>query len=517
MTPELPSVAEVLALAEGWGLTLTREEAAFYRAQMGGAIAACARLEAMAPERPAVKYPRGRGTPPQDAADPYKGWAWRCTIAGAPEGFLAGQRLGIKDAICVAGVPMANGTPLLEGYVPEVDATVVTRLLDAGATVLGKTNTENCSFSGGGHTATRGPVRNPYKSSHSPGGSSNGNAVLLATDELDLAVGCDQGGSIRIPAAWSGVYGLKPSYGLVPYTGCIPVEMTMDHCGPMARTVAGIAGMLTAMAGPDPLDPRQRGVIPPDYVRDYRPVLGRGVRGLRIGMVAEGFEQAPWTDLGLPGSEPVVDASVRRAAERLGALGAAVGMVSIPMHMTGPYIWSAIQLEGPAAIMIRDNGMGSNWQGYYNNHLAEAFGAARHARSELLPITIKYLMLTGGYLARRYHGRYYARAQNLRARLVEAYDAALADRDLLLMPTVPFRATPIPAADCSPEDYLACAFNMLNNTCQTNVTGHPAMNVPCGMADGLPIGMMLIGRRFDDATVIAAAAAFEAAGDWRTL
>ena len=212
-------------------------------------------------------------------------------------------------------------------------------------------------------------MRNPHKPTHGPGGSSAGSAAALAAGDVDLALGGDQGGSIRRPAAWSGVYGLKPTYGLVPYTGCAMIEMTLDHIGPMANSTEGVARLLSVMAGNDPFDPRQRGVIPPDYVRDYRPALDRGVAGMKIGLVKEGFGQRRREDLGYPGSEGIVDQKVMAAARRLEGLGAVLAEVSIPMHTTGPHIYRGIINEGAADFMIRGNGVGTNWTGFYNTTL----------------------------------------------------------------------------------------------------------------------------------------------------
>ena len=148
----------------------------------------------------------------------------------------------------MSGVPMMNGTSVLEGYVPDVDATIVTRILDAGGSVQGKSVCESLCFSGGSHTSDTGPVRNPHDHTRTTGGSSSGSAALVAAREVDLGIGGDQGGSIRIPASWCGIYGLKPTYGLVPYTGVFPIELTLDHTGPMARTAADVALLLEAIA-----------------------------------------------------------------------------------------------------------------------------------------------------------------------------------------------------------------------------------------------------------------------------
>ena len=512
--PKAPSTRQILDLSDTLGLELTEAEAASYATLIGAGMPAYRRLEALPEDKPPVKYPRAPGYRPAAEDNPCNGWYWRTDIRGADSGPLLGERIAVKDVICVAGVPMMAGLQVLEGYIPDIDATVVTRLLDAGAVIVGKSNAED---PGGSQTCALGPVQNPYKPTHVPGTSSAGSAVVLATGQVDMALGGDQGGSIRIPSSWTGAYGLKPTYGLVPYTGCMMIETTLDHVGPMCNSTEGVARMLSVLAGPDPLDPRQRGVIPDEYVRDYVPALERGVAGMRIAVVREGFGQGPWHDLGLPAAETVVDRSVMAAARRLETLGARVGEVSIPMHLDGPYIFRGIIGEGAARFMIEENGAGTNWTGFYNTTLYEAFARGRRARPRSLPPGVVALALTGMYLQRYYDGRYYAKAQNVRDRLIAAYDEILVDYDLLVMPTVPFRAPPIPPPDCSIEELLSSTGAMYANTCQADVTGHPAMSVPCGMAEGLPIGMMLTGRRFDDAAVIAASQAFESLGDWKEM
>jgi amidase len=240
-----------------------------------------------------------------------------------------------------------------------------------------------------------------------------------------MALGGDQGGSIRIPASWSGVYGLKPTYGLVPYTGCMMFEMTLDHVGPMCNSTEGVARMLSVLAGTDPFDPRQRGVIPKDFVPDYLPALDRGVKGMKIGVVKEGFGQERWPDMGLLASEAVVDDKVMAAVRRLEGLGAEVGEVSIPMHMTGPHIFKGIITEGAAQFMLKGHGNGTNWLGYYNTALGDAAARGRSARPNDLPDIVKSLLITGEYMQTYYHGHYYAKAQNVRHLLTEAYDEAL--------------------------------------------------------------------------------------------
>lgn len=512
----VPDAEELRALATRLGLRLSEAEVASYPGLMVGVLNAYRRVEELALGAPRVKYPRTPGWKPPPEENPFNGWYRRTEIKGAERGLLAGKRVAVKDAICVAGVPMMAGSRVLEGFTPDVDATVITRLLDAGATIAGKANCEDFSFTGSGHSCANGPVRNPHKLTHSPGGSSNGSAVVIAAGDVDMAIGTDQGGSIRIPAAWSGVVGLKPTYGLVPYTGAMVMEMTLDHIGPMADRVENVARLLSVMAGPDPLDPRQRGIIPEIYVSDYMPALGRDVRGVRIALLKEGFSVEPNDALGLPGGEPVVDRKVRAALKELEKRGARVDEVSVPMHRDGTCIWFAIHVEGPTEV-IKSNGLGSGWSGWYNTRLAESFAKGFRAHANDLSHTVKLVLLIGEHMRQSHYGLYYAMGQNLRDTLRRAYDDVLASYDLIAMPTVPFRATPLPPADCTIEDYVGFGLNMIHNTGQFNVTGHPAISVPCGMEDGLPIGLMLVGRHFDDLTVLRVADAVERIADWRTL
>ena len=320
-----------------------------------------------------------------------------------------------------------------------------------------------------------------------------------------MAIGGDQGGSIRIPASWCGVYGLKPTHGLVPYTGAFPIEITIDHLGPIAASSADCALMLEVIAGKDGLDPRQYDV----RTANYTDALGGDVAGLRIAVVEEGF--------GLDNSEADVDAAVRAAARQYESMGAMVETVSIPMHRDGQAIWAGIANEGATMLMVRGNSMGTNWKGHYTTSLLDVFARGRVTRANDLSETTKMVVLLGQYMQDKYHGRFYAKAQNLARALKAAYENVLADYDLLLMPTLPMKATRIPAPDCPREEYVQRALEMLANTSPFDVTGQPAMTVPCAMSDGLPVGMMLVGADWAESTVLGAAHAFEQAVDWKTL
>jgi len=504
MTIKAPQVFQLRAVARRLGFDMSDTELESYRSLMAGSLAAYAAVDAMPDNLPLVKYPRTPGYRPAGDENRYNAWYVKATIQGAPGGKLAGKTVAVKDNVCVAGVPMMNGASILEGYTPDVDATVVTRLLDAGATIAGKAHCEYYCFSGGSHTSAAGPVHNPHRRGYSAGGSSSGSAALVAAGEVDMAIGGDQGGSIRMPAAYCGIVGMKPTWGLVPYSGIMPIELTLDHAGPMTANVADNALMLEVMAGIDGLDPRQGGL--PATLPSYTATLGQGAGGLRVGVVQEGF--------GLPNSEADVDDKVRAAAAQLRRLGATVEEVSLPMHLVGPAIWTPIACEGATQQMMKDNGHGFNWKGLYVTSLVDAHSAWRH-RADELSDTLKLTMLVGEWFIQSGRGRYYAKAQNLARQLRAAYDAALARYDLLLMPTLPLKATPLPPPDAPRALYVQRAFEMLANTCPTDVTGHPALQLPCGVSDGLPVGMMLIGRHFDEATLYRAAAAFEQAVDWK--
>lgn len=496
-----PSIEDLRQAAQAYHLDLSADDLASFKGLSEGVIASCRRLDELSEPKLEVKYPRSTGYRPPAEENRLNAWYWKCAIKGAPDGPLAGKKVAIKDNVCVAGIPMMNGTAVLEGFVPDVDATLVTRILDAGGEIAGKAVCESLCFSGGSHTADTGPTQNPRKPGYSAGGSSSGSAALVAAGEVDMAIGGDQGGSIRIPSSWCGIVGLKATYGLVPYTGVFPIELTLDHTGPMARTAADVALLLEAIAGEDGLDPRQKDVRTEAYTRALR----EDVSGVRFAIVKEGFG---WEGA----SEQDVDRLVEQAAQRFTKLGGKVVTVSIPFHRDGIHVWNAIAVEGATMLMVKGNSMGTNWKGYYTTSLLDAYAPRWRSRANDLSETTKLVVMLGQYLQDRYHGRYYAKAQNLARSLRAAYDGALRDADVLVMPTLPMKATPIPSPNASREEYVARALEMIPNTCPFDVTGHPAITVPCGHSNGLPVGMMLVGRHGEDATLLRAADAFEKLG-----
>ena len=497
MTLPVPSIDELGGIATGFGLSPSEDDLVAYRELVAGALAAYDVVEDLYQQQaPAV--PERHSWRPEPADNRLGAWYRRCAVRERDEGLLAGRRVAIKDNVDVAGVPMMNGSATLEGFVPRADATVVRRILEAGGEIAGKAVCEDLCFSGGSHTPATGPVHNPWDPSRSSGGSSGGSAALVAAGEVDMAIGGDQGGSVRIPSCWSGTVGLKATFGLVPYTGAFPIEYTIDHLGPIARTVDDVALLLTAIAGPDGMDQRQAGA--PSGV-DYTAGTERHPASLRIGVVTEGF--------GHPGSEPEVDETVRSALERLEAAGAEIREVSIPEHLWAPAVWSVIATEGAAWQMLRGNGYGLNYRGRYNPEIMQAFAEGWRRHGDEVSHSVKYVALCGQYTLNLLGGSCYAKAQSLSPLVVAAYDRALESCDVLCYPTLPMRATVLPPEDCSVADYVARALEMVPNTLACSVTGHPAINVPAGLSDGLPVGMLLVARHWDEKTALAAAKTYE--------
>ncbi|EDO38240.1 predicted protein [Nematostella vectensis] len=441
-----PSLSRLADIAGDLGLDLTNEELQQYQEVMAGKFnTTFQKIHELAEPKLPVKYPRTNGYKPSKSQNTLNAWYWCCDIQGAGSGKLHGKTVAIKDNIPVAGIPMMNGSRILEGYIPDVDATVVARVLDAGGRILGKSVCEDFCCSGESYSNATGPVLNPLDTTRSAGGSSSGNAALIASGAVDMALGGDQGGSIRIPAAACGIVGLKPTYGLVPYTAISSMETSLDHCGPMAKTVRDAALLLEAIAGLDEegLDPRQprEMPVPPVYTEKLTGVIS----GVRIGLLKEGFSSL---------IEPDVNVMVRRSAERLQELG-------LKTHT-----------------------------------------------NDSAP-TVKLARMMARYLKEDYYGFFYSKSQNLRRELTRAYDEALSKYHVLIMPTVPKRTPKIPDITVSIKEFVHTAFLQICNTAPFDLSGHPALSINAGSSHGLPVGMMIVGRRFDDAMVLNVAHAYE--------
>jgi amidase len=340
----VPDVDEVMAVAKALGIHLGPEEALLYQKYLMEQLQAFesfvqARVEEAKP--PMVSATRKPGYRPRPEEDPLHAWMWKCRIEGAPEGLLAGKTVSYKDHIAVAGMPMSFGSFALEGFVPDFDATVVTRVLQAGGTIIGKNVMNGLSggFGTGGGIGDYGRPLNPHNHDHVTGGSSSGSGAAVTAGEVDISFGGDQGGSIRIPAAFCGIVGYKPTFGLLSHFGIgFGSDQSIDYTGPMARTVADAAAALQATAGYDHYDPRQRRDIPPSI-----DVLGRladGVSGLRVGVLEEGFDAA----------ESDVRDLVMAAVDVFARLGVDVSKVSIPAHHAIRAAQAALTGEGALAV-----------------------------------------------------------------------------------------------------------------------------------------------------------------------
>ena len=506
MAVQVPTSDQIFDIAEEIGLHPTEADVDSFIGLMKGSIDAYNIIDAMPDNLPQVKYTRTPGYRPSGEENKYNAWHVKTTVQGAARGKLKGKTIALKDNIMLAGVPMMNGAATLQGYMPEIDATVVSRILDAGGTIVGKAHCEAFCLSGGSHTNATGAVHNPHKMGYSAGGSSSGSAALVAAGEVDMAMGGDQGGSIRMPASYCGVYGMKPTHGLVPYTGIMPIEIYVDHTGPMTSNVEDNALLLEAIAGEDGYDPRQYNVKTQRYTKALQGV--KGIKGMKIAVIKEGYDAE--------NAEKDVNTKVRAAVKKLQSMGAKVKEVSIPMHPLGGALWIPIGVEGLTQTMMHGDGYGISRPDLYVTSLMDKHRGWRE-RADEMSETTKLFTLLGTYINSRHGNRYYGKAMNITRLLTAAYDAVLEDFDLLLTPTTPLKATPLPGPDATREEYVDRALEMLYNTAPFDITHHPAMAVPCGMSKGLPVSMQLIGKHYDEATIYRAAHAFEKGAKWKTM
>ncbi|USZ73724.1 amidase (plasmid) [Natronosalvus halobius] len=496
-----PTPGELRDLAATHEMELSDQEVEAFINLIDGTLDTYERIGSIPePRREQRHTTREPGYRPDTDEDPNNAFVTRCYVKGADDGPLSGYDIGVKDNIAVRGVEMTCGSNVFDGYLPARDATAVRRLLDAGGDIVGKTNMSDMAVSGTGELSATGPVLNPRNSEYLAGGSSSGSAAAVVEGSVDIALSTDQAGSIRVPAAWSGCVGHKPTHGLVPYTGALGMGYTFDHIGPITNSVADAALALDVLAGYDSDDPRQKYV----QTHDYANSLTSEPDDITVGVIEEGFV----------GEQPSLDETVRDACDAFAAQGATVETVSIPWHEEGTLIWRGIVPESIAALH-RDEGVGHYVDGFYDTQFLEQFANAKRARANDFPPTYKFLVLLGQYLAEEHHSRFYAKAQNLLDELTDAYDSALADVDVLALPTSPTTAYELGEPLHRSDEIIERAQTGVRtkNSSPFDVTGHPAVSVPCGTDDGLPVGLMFVGEHFDDATVLRAAQAFEQSVD----
>lgn len=498
-----PEADRVRAYATARGWTLTEKETAYFTAAIAGSLAGLDELEDLAePAVPLRHTWRDPGRRPSAEEDPYNAVIRLCEVRGADEGPLVGRTLGVKDCIAVAGVPMTNGGRRQPTYVPIEDAVVIERLLDAGVTITAKTNLEDLGF-GLGEGSAYGPARNPLDPTRSTGGSSSGSGAGVAAGLFDLALGADEAGSVRIPSAWCGLVGMKATHGLVPSYGMAYMSHTFDHIGPITKTVADNALMLEIMAGPDWRDP-QWARDAPNGPFDFSSAADAGVAGLRIGVVSEGLGPAGTTD--------DVREAFTTATKTLAGLGATVTEVSVPLWARGQQIAFATM---PAAIaaMVGSHGTGGYQHlGRIDPQLVAVNAAQARSGGDDLPPLLRQMMLVAAHVEETYGGLPFVRAHNLRLELRRQVDAALAEYDVLVMPTIPRVAVPLFTGRVGITEFMSKEGNATANTSPTDQTGHPSLTVPCGTgADGLPVGLQVVGPRYGERLCYQVGFALEAA------
>jgi aspartyl-tRNA(Asn)/glutamyl-tRNA(Gln) amidotransferase subunit A len=410
---------------------------------------------------------------------------------------LLGIPIAIKDVLCTQGVQTTAGSRILQGFVPPYDATVVAKLKAAGAVLLGKTNTDE--FAMGSSTENSGyfTTRNPWNLTRVPGGSSGGSAAAVAAGEALGALGSDTGGSVRQPAAFCGIVGMKPTYGRVSRYGLIAFASSLDQIGPFGREVADVAALLQVIAGHDRRDSTSVDAPVPNYMDALAPDM----RGLRVGVPAEYF-----TD----GMQPGVERAVRQAIATMRELGAEVSEVSLPHTAYGLPAYYLIAPAEASANLARYDGVKyglsvpgpTMWDGYRNTR-GQGFGAE-----------VKRRIMLGTYaLSAGYYDAYYLKAQKVRTLIKQDFERALERCDVLVAPTAPMVAFKIGEKSSNPlEMYLADIF-----TLPLSLAGMCGIVVPCGMSDGMPVGLQIMGGAFAEPTILRAAYAYEQATPWHTL
>jgi aspartyl-tRNA(Asn)/glutamyl-tRNA(Gln) amidotransferase subunit A len=423
----------------------------------------------------------------------------RQRATGAALGPLAGVPIALKDNLCVHGMRTTASSKILDTFVPPYDATVVGRLEAAGAVIVGKTNCDEFAMGTSNENSAYGPVRNPWNTDAVPGGSSGGSAAAVVARCVPLALGSDTGGSIRTPASFCGVVGLKPTYGRVSRYGLIAFASSLDQIGPITRTVGDAALALTAIAGSDPADATASAEPVPDFTK----ALTGDIRGLRVGVprafVSEGVQDD-------------VRRSFDAALETLRAAGATLVDIDLPHARFAIPVYYLVCTAEASSNLARYDGVK---YGYRSPAARDAGLKTMYSktRDEGFGAEVKRRIMLGTYvLSAGYYDAFYLKALQVRTLLRRDYERAFESVDVVAMPTSPTPPFRLGEKTADPlQMYLADIF-----TVSVNLAGLPGISVPCGFANGLPLGFQLIGRMFDEATILRAADAYERATDWHT-
>jgi len=411
-------------------------------------------------------------------------------------GPLAGVPIAIKDNISTKGMETTCGSRILSGYVPPYDAHVIERLKAAGAIIVGKANMDEFAMGTSTETSYYGPTLNPWDPECVPGGSSGGSAATVAAGEVPLALGSDTGGSVRCPASYCGVVGLKPTYGVISRYGLISYANSLEQIGPIASNVEDMTLLFNVIAGHDPRDSTS---LPGE--KNYTKALVNDVKGLKIGVPKEYFGE---------GTDPAVERSVWEAVHTLESLGASWKEVEMPHTKYALAAYYVIAMSEASSNLARFDGMryglrlekDHDWHTTYSEIRAAGFGEE-----------VKRRILLGTYaLSAGYMDKYYLKALKVRTLVKQDFERALKDNDVLIAPTMPAPAFKLGEKISDPLTlYLADV-----NTVPINLAGVPSISLPCGFSDGLPIGLQIMGRHFDEETIIRTAYTFEQNTDFHT-
>lgn len=419
---------------------------------------------------------------------------------------LTGIPVAIKDILITLGVETTCGSKMLKGFVPPYDCTAVAKLKKNSAIIVGKTNLDEFAMGSSNESSAFGPVRNPWDLERVPGGSSGGSAAAVASGQAPLALGTDTGGSIRQPAAFTGTYGLKPTYGRVSRYGAVACASSLDQIGGFARSVEDLAVMLTAIAGKDPFDSTSMDVPVPDYLHELQSSVGQGLSGLRIGVPKEYFTS---------GMQPEVERLCRESLKVLSSLGAKIVDISLPHTEYALATYYIIMPAEASSNMARYDGVRYGFRAEDGETLEEMYAKSRALG---LGKEVQRRIMIGSYvLSAGYFDAYYLKAQQVRTLIVEDFSRAFNERcDIIAAPVSPMTAFRLGEKFESPlEMYLADIF-----TAPVNLAGLPALSMPCGLdITGLPVGIQLIAPAFEEQRLLLAAEEFsrERAFDVRTL
>jgi aspartyl-tRNA(Asn)/glutamyl-tRNA(Gln) amidotransferase subunit A len=409
---------------------------------------------------------------------------------------LAGIPIGIKDNLCTKGIPTTCGSRILEGFIPPYESTVTEKLAATGAVMMGKTNMDEFAMGSSTESSAYQKTANPWDLSRVPGGSSGGSAAAVAADECVVALGSDTGGSIRQPASFCGVVGLKPTYGRVSRFGLVAYASSLDQIGPFARSVEDAAILLGAIAGYDPKDSTSLNVPVPDYTQYLIPDL----KGKKIGVIQETFGE---------GLDPVVAASVQQALKTLEGLGAEIIEVSCPRFRYGLPTYYIIAPSEASANLARYDGVKYGFRTEKPEHILSMY---QQTRAQGFGAEVKRRIMIGTYtLSAGYYDAYYLKAQKVRTLIKQDFEAAFSNVDVLISPTAP--TTAFKTGEKTADPLSMYLLDLM--TIPVNLAGLPGLSLPCGFDDqGLPIGLQIIGNTLREDQIFQVAYGFEQATNW---